>query len=165
MFKSDKYCVVVLIFLVSAVVFLCPVRKRSLYCIEKSAQWLCNQCCKIGYASPPGTLRGYLSQRRTDRCEGIILLSPSKISDFYATYQIGRGGKTLSGQCFVRFVKYSVLFKEESPCEDRVQKANHIAESADKRKDSRVCTFKKRKKNGKRFLSYRIFPELYPRTG
>lgn len=115
MFRSDKYCVVVLIFLVSAVVFLCPVRKRSLYCIEKSAQWLCNQCCKIGYASRPGTLRGYLSQHRTGRRGDTYLLFLSgKNKEFYATYQMKKGRKTLPERCFVRFVKTFVCFRKRN---------------------------------------------------
>ena len=79
--------------------------------------------------------------------------------------KLERAAKRFRGNVLYDLLNILFYLKEESPCEGRVQKANHIAESADKRKDSRACTFKKRKKIGKRFLSYQIFPELYPRTG
>lgn len=76
--------------------------------------------------------------------------------------KLERAAKRFRGNVLYDLLNILFPLTEESPCIDRVQKANHIAESADKRKDSRVCTFKKRKKTGKGFFRIRFFPNFTP---
>lgn len=97
--------------------------------------------------------------------KALFFYHPAKLVIFMRLTKLERAVKRFRGNVLYDLLNILFYLKEESSCEGRVQKANHVAESADKRKDFRVCTFKKRKKNGKRFLSYQIFPELYPRTG
>ena len=58
--------------------------------------------------------------------EKFTLLLSGKISDFYATYQMKKGRKTLPKRCFVRFVKTFVCFRKRNFTEVGVRKAKEV---------------------------------------
>lgn len=112
MFRSDKYCVVVLIFFSKCSRFFCVLSGKEVFTVLRNplngfvinAVRLAMLLLRVRFAATCHN-GGQIDAKI------FILLSSGKISDFYATYQIGKDGKTLSGQCFVRFVKYSVSFE------------------------------------------------------